>query len=131
MTTQNIENVNVTAFDTMPTPEEIHARLPISDKAARTVTHGRNLLRKILDRKDHRLFVVELLGHPRHVRVQVADAHLRELRDVLVRKAEPARELLQTRAVAFGASHHVRELLRPLLRHFRAVFSLAAAIAPT
>ena len=58
MTTQNIENVNVTAFDTMPTPEEIHARLPISDKAARTVTHGRNLLRKILDRKDHRLFVV-------------------------------------------------------------------------
>ena len=58
MTTQNIENVNVTAFDTMPTPEEIHARLPISDKAARTVTHGRNLLRKILDRKDPRLFVV-------------------------------------------------------------------------
>ncbi len=58
MTTQNIENVNVTAFDTMPTPEEIHARLPISDKAAKTVTHGRNLLRKILDRKDPRLFVV-------------------------------------------------------------------------
>jgi phospho-2-dehydro-3-deoxyheptonate aldolase len=52
MTTQNIENINVTAFDTMPTPEEIHARLPISDKAAKTVTHGRNLLRKILDRKD-------------------------------------------------------------------------------
>jgi 3-deoxy-7-phosphoheptulonate synthase len=58
MTTHDIENVNVTAFDTMPTPEEIHARLPISDKAAKTVTHGRNLLRKILDRKDHRLFVV-------------------------------------------------------------------------
>ncbi len=58
MTTQNIENVNVTAFDAMPTPEEIHARLPISDKAAKTVTHGRNLLRKILDRKDPRLFVV-------------------------------------------------------------------------
>jgi 3-deoxy-7-phosphoheptulonate synthase len=50
--------INVTAFDTMPTPEEIHARLPISDKAAKTVTHGRNLLRKILDRKDPRLFVV-------------------------------------------------------------------------
>jgi len=58
MTTHDIENVNVTAFDTMPTPKEIHARLPISDKAAKTVTHGRNLLRKILDRKDHRLFVV-------------------------------------------------------------------------
>jgi 3-deoxy-7-phosphoheptulonate synthase len=42
----------------MPTPEEIHAKLPISDKAAQTVTHGRNLLRKILDRKDPRVFVV-------------------------------------------------------------------------
>ena len=58
MTTQNIDNVNVTAFDAMPTPEEINARQPLSTKAAKTVTHGRNLLRKILDRKDHRLFVV-------------------------------------------------------------------------
>ncbi|MBS1132587.1 MAG: 3-deoxy-D-arabinoheptulosonate-7-phosphate synthase [Proteobacteria bacterium] len=58
MTTQNIDNVNVTAFDAMPTPEEINARQPLSAKAAKTVTHGRNLLRKILDRKDHRLFVV-------------------------------------------------------------------------
>ncbi len=58
MTTQNIENINVTAFDAMPTPEEIHARLPLSTKAAKTVTHGRNLLHKILDRKDHRVFVV-------------------------------------------------------------------------
>ncbi len=58
MTTHNTENLNVTAFDAMPTPEEIHARLPISDKATRTITHGRHLLRNILDRKDHRLFVV-------------------------------------------------------------------------
>jgi 3-deoxy-7-phosphoheptulonate synthase len=58
MTTKNTENLNVAAFDAMPTPEEIHARLPISDKATQTVTHGRNLLRKILDRKDPRLFVV-------------------------------------------------------------------------
>ncbi|MBS1157993.1 MAG: 3-deoxy-7-phosphoheptulonate synthase [Proteobacteria bacterium] len=58
MTTKNIDNINVTAFDAMPTPDEINARLPLSAKAAKTVTHGRNLLRKILDRKDHRLFVV-------------------------------------------------------------------------
>ena len=58
MRTIDIENVNVAAFDTMPTPEEIHARLPISAKATKTVTHGRGLLRKILERKDHRLFVV-------------------------------------------------------------------------
>lgn len=56
--TQNTENLNVGAFDAMPTPEEIHTRLPISDKATHTVTHGRNLLRKILDRKDPRVFVV-------------------------------------------------------------------------
>jgi len=58
MTTLNIDNVNITAFDAMPTPGEINARLPLTAKAAKTVTHGRNLLRKILDRKDHRLFVV-------------------------------------------------------------------------
>jgi len=58
MTTPNIDNVNITAFDAMPTPEQINARLPLTTKAAKTVTHGRNLLRKILDRKDHRLFVV-------------------------------------------------------------------------
>ena len=58
MTTHDIENVNVTAFDAMPTPEEIHSRLPVTPKALKTITHGRNLLRKILDRKDHRLFIV-------------------------------------------------------------------------
>jgi 3-deoxy-7-phosphoheptulonate synthase len=54
----DIENVNVSAFDAMPTPEELHARVPISDQAARTVVQGRDVLRNILDRKDHRLFVV-------------------------------------------------------------------------
>lgn len=58
MTTPDIDNVNITAFDAMPTPEEINARLPLTAKAAKTVTHGRKLLRKILDRQDHRLFVV-------------------------------------------------------------------------
>ena len=58
MTTPDIDNVNVAAFDTMPTPAEIQARLPLSATAAKTVTDGRNLLRKIIDRKDHRLFVV-------------------------------------------------------------------------
>jgi 3-deoxy-7-phosphoheptulonate synthase len=58
MTKQNLENINVSAFDAMPTPAEIHAKLPISAKAAKTVSHGRKVLRDILDRKDHRLFVV-------------------------------------------------------------------------
>ncbi len=58
MTTLDIENVNVSAFDPMPSPEDIHAHLPLSASAAKTVMQGREILRNILDRKDHRLFVV-------------------------------------------------------------------------
>jgi 3-deoxy-7-phosphoheptulonate synthase len=58
MTTFNIENINVTSFDPMPTPEELHARLPLSDKAGEVVMQGREALKNILDRKDPRLFVV-------------------------------------------------------------------------
>ena len=46
MTKQILENINIAAFDAMPTPAEIHARLPISDKAAKTVAQGRTVLRK-------------------------------------------------------------------------------------
>ena len=56
--TPEIENINVLDFDPMPSPEEIHARVPLSEKAARTVMQGREALRNILERKDHRLFVV-------------------------------------------------------------------------
>ena len=56
--TPDIENVNVLEFDPMPSPEEIHARLPLSVSAASTVMQGREALRNILDHKDHRLFVV-------------------------------------------------------------------------
>lgn len=58
MSNKDLENVNVAAFDAMPTPAEIHARQPISAAAERTVSSGRKALRNILDRKDHRLFVV-------------------------------------------------------------------------
>ena len=58
MTIFNIENVNVTSFDPMPTPEDLHARLPLSDRAGEVVLQGREAMRAILDRKDPRLFVV-------------------------------------------------------------------------
>jgi 3-deoxy-7-phosphoheptulonate synthase len=58
MTTFNIENINVSAFEAMPTPEDLHARLPLSDKAGDVVLQGREALKNILDRKDHRMFVV-------------------------------------------------------------------------
>ncbi len=56
--TPDIENVNVLDFDPMPSPEEIHARVPLSGNATRTVMQGREALRNILERKDKRLFIV-------------------------------------------------------------------------
>src|SRR5574343_1556411 len=56
--TQNLKNVNVSAFDAMPTPAEIQDKLPLTVSAETTVAHGREVMRRILDRKDHRLFVV-------------------------------------------------------------------------
>ncbi len=56
--TEKLENLNVAAFDAMPSPKELHARLPISDKAAATVANGRKALNAILNREDPRLFVV-------------------------------------------------------------------------
>ena len=56
--TPDIENVNVLDFDPMPSPEDIHAHVPLSKAAVDTVMQGREALRNILDRKDQRLFVV-------------------------------------------------------------------------
>ncbi len=56
--TADIENVNVLDFDPMPSPEEIHALVPLTENAVNTVMRGREALRNILDRKDHRLLVV-------------------------------------------------------------------------
>jgi len=58
MTTPRLENLNVAAFDLMPSPEEIHARLPISERASDTVYEGREALKRILDRTDPRLFII-------------------------------------------------------------------------
>jgi 3-deoxy-7-phosphoheptulonate synthase len=57
-TTPDLENTNVTSFARMPTPDELHATLPLTDTAHATVIQGRETLRDILDRKDKRMFVV-------------------------------------------------------------------------
>ena len=53
-----LENVNVSGFEDMPTPEALHAAVPVSPRAAETVARGRAAVRDILDRKDERIFVV-------------------------------------------------------------------------
>ncbi|MCX8016820.1 MAG: 3-deoxy-7-phosphoheptulonate synthase, partial [Rhodocyclaceae bacterium] len=55
---QQTENLNIEAFDAMPTPEEIHARLPMTEAAEQSVVAGRRAIEAILDRRDPRLFIV-------------------------------------------------------------------------
>ncbi len=57
-TMQQTENINIEAFDPMPTPEEIHARVPMTEAAEKSVLAGRRTIEAILDRRDSRLFVV-------------------------------------------------------------------------
>ena len=56
--TPDIENINVIDFDSMPSPEDIHAAVPLSETATNTVMRGRDAVRNILDRKDNRLLVI-------------------------------------------------------------------------
>jgi 3-deoxy-7-phosphoheptulonate synthase len=56
--TKDIENSNVSSFALMPTPFDLHQRLPVTSQAFDTVMRGREALRNIIDRKDKRLFVV-------------------------------------------------------------------------
>jgi 3-deoxy-7-phosphoheptulonate synthase len=55
---RTLENLNIAAFDLMPSPEEIHGRVPISEKASETVFQARETIKRILDRRDSRLFIV-------------------------------------------------------------------------
>jgi len=58
MTDQQLNNINVLSQDLLPTPAEVKRALPLTDSAERTVLAGRDVLQRILDHKDHRLFVV-------------------------------------------------------------------------
>jgi 3-deoxy-7-phosphoheptulonate synthase len=53
-----IENLNVASFDAMLPPEEVKLRIPVSERAARTVVDGRRTMEAILDRRDPRLAVI-------------------------------------------------------------------------
>ncbi|MBK1727318.1 3-deoxy-7-phosphoheptulonate synthase [Halorhodospira neutriphila] len=54
----HVNDVNVADGERLPTPAEIKSQLPLSDQARQTVLESRQVLRDILDGKDHRLFVV-------------------------------------------------------------------------
>ncbi len=53
-----LDNVNVAEFIAIPSPTEVHERVPLTSSAAHTVLEGRRAIRAILERTDRRLFVV-------------------------------------------------------------------------
>jgi 3-deoxy-7-phosphoheptulonate synthase len=55
---QRTEDLNVASLDLMPSPDEVKARVPLTEAAANTVVKGRRALEAILDGRDARLFAV-------------------------------------------------------------------------
>ncbi|MDH4553744.1 3-deoxy-7-phosphoheptulonate synthase [Pseudomonas sp. BN417] len=53
-----IDDLNVASNETLITPEQLKLEIPLTDDALDTVANGRQVVRNILDGKDHRLFVV-------------------------------------------------------------------------
>ncbi|ERS00701.1 phospho-2-dehydro-3-deoxyheptonate aldolase [Acinetobacter sp. COS3] len=54
----DIDDVNIKSIQTLITPAELKADLPLSEAASQTVLQGRATIRNILDGNDKRLFVV-------------------------------------------------------------------------
>ncbi len=58
MKTQELINVNIAGSEKLPSPQEVKALLPVSDKALELVLKSRRTIENILDSKDDRIFVV-------------------------------------------------------------------------
>lgn len=58
MTDTRVEDLNIESNLVLINPNDLKAKMPISEAAAKAVMEGREVVRNILDGKDHRLFVV-------------------------------------------------------------------------
>ena len=58
MTQQPISDVNIKRIVPLKSPAELHARLPLSERAMQTVAEGREAVRRILTGDDARLLVI-------------------------------------------------------------------------
>ena len=56
--TNKLENVNISTHEVLITPEQLKNDIPLTAEAISTVSLGRETINNILDRKDHRVFVV-------------------------------------------------------------------------
>jgi len=53
-----IDDLNVASNETLITPDQLKREIPLTAAAQQTVSKGREVIRNILDGKDHRLFIV-------------------------------------------------------------------------
>ncbi len=53
-----INDLNIASNVTLITPEQLKKKIPLSERALQTVSNGRQVVRDILEGKDHRLFIV-------------------------------------------------------------------------
>ena len=58
MSNNEVHNINVDSQGVLVTPEQLWEALPMSERVSQTVAESRQVIWDILDRKDHRLFVV-------------------------------------------------------------------------
>jgi 3-deoxy-7-phosphoheptulonate synthase len=58
MSNIEVHNTNMASQEVLVTPEELWQSQPMSEAVKRTVAESRGVIQNILDRKDHRLFVV-------------------------------------------------------------------------
>jgi 3-deoxy-7-phosphoheptulonate synthase len=58
MNNKAVENINIEAPEILITPSELKKEIPISVTARNTLADGRKAIENILERKDHRIFVV-------------------------------------------------------------------------
>jgi len=58
MSESNIDNLHVKSQEVLITPDQLKAKVPMSDAAKESVLAGRQAVMDILDGKDHRLFLV-------------------------------------------------------------------------
>ena len=58
MENKAVENINIELPEILVTPSELKKEIPLSNTARSTLADGRRAIENILERKDHRIFVV-------------------------------------------------------------------------
>ena len=58
MSDQFLENLNIDSFETLVSPDRLKEEMPLSDEGRSEIMQARNSVKGILDREDHRLFLV-------------------------------------------------------------------------